>query len=167
MGRGDSIDVRLHPIVQGNESTDCPPPCFQQQFLETYQFGIKSLFPRLHFEHRVCKFSITVSPPFDQGMIWSICSSTDGSFAGEAPQAQHLKLSRDSTLKRNCKLMSRLVLWDVDSAEVSIFVLSHESSCFTYETNCSNAIDHFPNLLRYAPLEIEEKILSSMSRRTG
>ena len=27
------------------------------------------LFPKLHLEHKVCKFSITVSPPFDHGMI--------------------------------------------------------------------------------------------------
>ena len=43
------------------------------------------------FAQSVCKLSIVVSPPLAQGMIWSTCSSTDGSFAGEAPHAQHLK----------------------------------------------------------------------------
>ena len=56
-----------------------------------------SLFPILHLEHNVCKLSSVVSPPFDHGMIWSICNSTAGSFAGDAPQAQHLKLSLFST----------------------------------------------------------------------
>ena len=50
-----------------------------------------SLLPKLHLEQSVCKFSGTVSPPFDQGIIWSTCNSTEGSFAGEAPHAQHLK----------------------------------------------------------------------------
>ena len=43
----------------------------------------KSLLPRLHLLQRVSKFSMTVSPPFDHGLMWSICSSTDESLAGE------------------------------------------------------------------------------------
>ena len=50
-----------------------------------------SLLPKLHLEQSVCKFSGTVSPPFDQGIIWSTCNSTEGAFAGDAPHAQHLK----------------------------------------------------------------------------
>lgn len=36
----------------------------------------KSLLPILQSKQVVLKFSITVSPPFDQGIIWSICNST-------------------------------------------------------------------------------------------
>ena len=66
--------------------------------------------PKLHFEHNVCKLSITVSPPLDHGLMWSICNSTDGSFAGDAPQLVHLKLPRFSTRKRHRKLIDRDVL---------------------------------------------------------
>jgi hypothetical protein len=52
-----------------------------------------SLFPKLHLEQSVCKLSVVVFPPFDQGIIWSTCNSTDESLAGDAPQAQHLKFS--------------------------------------------------------------------------
>lgn len=58
----------------------------------------KSLLPILQSKQVVLKFSITVSPPFDQGIIWSICNSTFGSFAGERPQITHLKLSLCRTL---------------------------------------------------------------------
>ena len=54
---------------------------------------LELLLPKLHLEQRVCRLSIVVSPPFDQGTIWSICSSIEGSLAGEAPQSLHLKLS--------------------------------------------------------------------------
>ncbi len=50
-----------------------------------------SLFPKLHFSHNVCKLSKTVSPPLDQGFLWSTCNLTLGFFAGDAPQAQHVK----------------------------------------------------------------------------
>src|SRR5687767_11767286 len=50
-----------------------------------------------------------VSPPFDQGMIWSTCSSSFGYRAGERPQILHLKLSRLKTLNLILKLTSLVV----------------------------------------------------------
>ena len=51
-------------------------------------------FPRLHSMHFVSRFSETVSPPSDHGMIWSIWSSTPGVFSGLRPQARQRNPSR-------------------------------------------------------------------------
>src|ERR1035437_2035766 len=55
-------------------------------------------FPRLHSRHNARRFSSTVLPPFDHGTMWSMCSSTPESVAGERPQIVHLNLSRRRTL---------------------------------------------------------------------
>lgn len=54
-------DLR-HPNVKPETKNFYP---FSEQII----YLIKSLFPQLHFEQSVCKFSITVSPPFAHGLI--------------------------------------------------------------------------------------------------
>ena len=49
-----------------------------------------SLFPRLHMEQLVTKFSISDFPPFDTGVIWWMCKETSGSFLGLAPHGLQL-----------------------------------------------------------------------------
>src|SRR5260370_28624492 len=49
----------------------------------------------------VWRFSSVVSPPLLHGTIWSTCSTTPGSVAGERPHARQLNLSRRFTRKRS------------------------------------------------------------------
>lgn len=39
----------------------------------------------LHLQHKVCKFSSVVNPPFDNGTIWSISNNKFGSVYIDAP----------------------------------------------------------------------------------
>ena len=75
-----------------------------------YSVSDRLLLPKLQSLHSVCKLSITVSPPFDHGIMWSMCNSNPGVVAGERPHIQHLKLSRFITIKRIHKLISLLVI---------------------------------------------------------
>lgn len=104
--------------------------------------------------------------------MWSTCNSTDGSFAGDAPQNLHLKLSRCITTKRNRRFISLVVLcidWGglvfiyassgtycwIDFSEAWCFPLSLETefcsflSAFTQLIKASNAPLHPPKCREY------------------
>jgi hypothetical protein len=73
----------------------------------TLHASILAPLPRLHLEQSVRRFSSTFLPPRDQGWIWSTCSSTLPSLAGDAPQLTHRKLSRDKILYRKASGIDR------------------------------------------------------------
>src|SRR3989344_99141 len=78
-------------------------------FISVFYYS-KSLFPILHFEQSVCRFSKTVSPPFAHALMWSTWRIILGSVAGDRPQFLHLKLSRLITINRNLQFIIRDVL---------------------------------------------------------
>ena len=51
-------------------------------------------FERLHFQHRVCKFSSEVIPPFDKGITWSISNNKCFSSRTDTWQILHANPSR-------------------------------------------------------------------------
>ena len=59
-------NIRFHDLRHLNVKPKTKS--FYSFFLAAYMSN-KLLFPQLHFEQSVCKFSITVSPPFDQSLI--------------------------------------------------------------------------------------------------
>lgn len=60
---------------------------------------IESDFPLLQSSQAACEFSRTVSPPRDDGTMWSTINTTL-CFCGLRPQILHVRLSLSKTLKR-------------------------------------------------------------------
>jgi len=85
--------------------------------------------------------------------------------AGDAPQAQHLKLSRWSTFQRNRIDGSRPVLRFSGIAACDEVATSSTSLPFAYSTNACKAAVHEPKRRLYGYCEIVEGDFVSSMRR--
>jgi hypothetical protein len=103
-------------------------------------------FPRLQSAHFVPRFSGTVSPHVDHGMMWSTCNSTPGDFSGLRPQDKQRKPSRSRIENLNLSEISRLVLRL--STFLSALVATSTQGSFwpssTHPIKASRALFHVP-----------------------
>ena len=128
----------------------------QWSFVSIY---IIYIFPlaSLQTEQRTCRFSRIVSPPLDQGMIWSkwmLCKPP----LQTAPQILHLFPSLIKTWTFSLSLGSLFVLCFIVvllvllSISISLETMSLLSEM--YETKQSKALYQVPKCLRYVPPRI-------------
>ena len=68
------------------------PLCFA--CLREYVHSQDVTFTQITFRAKYLQIIYYCFSSLDQGIIWSTCNTTLGSFAGDASQTQHLKLSR-------------------------------------------------------------------------
>ncbi len=85
--------------------------------------------------------------------------------AGEAPQAQHLKLSLCRTFQRKRKDGSRLVFRLSENADCIEASTPSTSLVFAYSTNACRLSDQEPNRRLYGDIEIVEGFRESSRRR--
>lgn len=94
MGRGDVCNLSHYRLSPVSASPACRP-AYSGRFLI-----VADLLPALHSRQAATRFSISVKPPPERGVMWST-SNTTFCFAPR-PQYRHLNPSRSSTANRIC-----------------------------------------------------------------